>query len=118
MLIMTITIIISWKKANHNILKKEVYEHSSIIITIDGYSFRDLNKNGKLDIYEDNRQPIEARINDLIKQMTLEEKAGMMFINGAKVNDDGSIEDKPATGFICLCAQWHKADERKTNESL
>ena len=32
--------------------------------------------------------------------MTLEEKAGTMFINGATINEDGSIEDKPgARGF-------------------
>ncbi len=49
-------------------------------------SFRDLNKNGKMDVYEDTKQPFDARINDLLKQMTIEEKAGMMFING-KVND-------------------------------
>lgn len=55
----------------------------------DGQTFRDLNKNGKLDIYEDSRQPIEARVNDLLGQMTLEEKTGLMFINGARINDDG-----------------------------
>ena len=64
--------------------------------------YRDLNKNGKMDLYEDPKQPIETRINDLLKQMTVEEKAGMMFINGAKVNDDGSIEDKPATGMFAF----------------
>jgi beta-glucosidase len=63
-------------------------------------NYRDLNKNGKMDVYEDNTQPIEKRIADLLGQMTLEEKAGMMFINGARVNDDGSIEDKPATGMF------------------
>ncbi|MBV9989528.1 MAG: glycoside hydrolase family 3 C-terminal domain-containing protein [Chitinophagaceae bacterium] len=62
--------------------------------------FRDLNKNGKPDIYEDSKQPIEARVNDLLSQMTLEEKAGMMFINGARVNEDGSLEEKPGTGFF------------------
>jgi beta-glucosidase len=32
--------------------------------------------------------------------MTLEEKAGLMFINGAAVNEDGSVEPKPgAAGF-------------------
>ena len=36
-------------------------------------SFRDLNKNGKRDVYEDPSQPIEARINDLLKKMTIEE---------------------------------------------
>ncbi|WP_158994208.1 glycoside hydrolase family 3 C-terminal domain-containing protein [Mucilaginibacter sp. L196] len=34
----------------------------------------DLNKNGRKDIYEDPAQPLDARINDLISQMTLEEK--------------------------------------------
>ena len=43
------------------------------------YSFRDLNKNGKKDVYEDSSQPIEERIEDLLDQMTVEEKAGLMF---------------------------------------
>ena len=34
--------------------------------------------------------------------MNLEEKAGLMFINGARVNEDGSIEDKPAQGLLPL----------------
>lgn len=60
---------------------------------------RDLNKNGKLDPYEDASQPVEKRIADLLGQMNLEEKAGMMFINGTFINDDGSIDKKPgATG--------------------
>ena len=58
-------------------------------------AFRDLNKNGKLDVYEDPRQPLEARVEDLLRQMTLEEKAGMLFINGAVVNSDASIEPDP-----------------------
>ena len=57
-------------------------------------TYRDLNKNGKMDIYEDKSQPVEARVNDLLAQMTLEEKAGTMFINGAFVNEDGTIEKK------------------------
>src|SRR5258706_7269732 len=34
----------------------------------------DLNKNGKKDIYEDPTQPAGKRVDDLISQMTLEEK--------------------------------------------
>jgi beta-glucosidase len=34
--------------------------------------FRDLNKNGKLDIYEDPRQPVEARVEDLNKNGKLD----------------------------------------------
>lgn len=74
----------------------EIHEqHSNLLRTENGFTFRDLNKNGKLDIYEDPRQPIGARVEDLLYQMTLEEKAGMLFIDGAIVNEDGSIEEKP-----------------------
>lgn len=76
--------------------------NEGIVKTIDGITFRDLNKNGKLDIYEDARQPIAKRVDDLLAQMTLDEKAGMLFINGARVNEDGSIEDKPATGMFAF----------------
>lgn len=41
-------------------------------------NWNDLNKNNKKDIYEDSSQPIEKRIDDLIKQMTLEEKTCQM----------------------------------------
>ena len=79
-------------------------------------AYRDLNKNGKMDVYEDKSQPIEKRIDDLLKQMSLEEKAGMMFINGAKVNDDGSIEDKPATGMFAFAPNALKTmREKKMN---
>ena len=54
-------------------------------------NFRDLNKNGHLDVYEDSIQPIELRIDDLLRQMTVAEKAGLMFINRAIVNDDSSL---------------------------
>jgi beta-glucosidase len=54
--------------------------------------WRDLNKNEKVDVYEDSRRPVDERVEDLLRQMTLEEKAGMMFINGTFVNRDGSIE--------------------------
>jgi beta-glucosidase len=60
--------------------------------------FRDLNKNGHLDVYEDSAQPLEARIDDLLRQMTVAEKAGLMFINRAIVNDDGSLEYIPGSG--------------------
>ena len=91
-------------------------EAGSIVKTIDGYTFRDLNKNGKLDVYEDARQPVSARVGDLLGQMNLEEKAGLLFINGAKVNDDGSIEDRPATGMFAFVPNGKKlVDEKKMN---
>jgi beta-glucosidase len=65
-------------------------------LTVDGFTFRDLNKNGKLDIYEDFRKPIDERVSDLLSQMTLEEKAGTMFINMVGINKDGTIAEKPS----------------------
>lgn len=38
----------------------------------------DFNKNGVKDIYEDPSAPVDARIEDLLKQMTLEEKTCQM----------------------------------------
>jgi beta-glucosidase len=49
------------------------------IITINGFTFSDLNRNGKLDKYEDHRLPNQDRIQDLINQMTDEEKASMLI---------------------------------------
>ena len=40
-----------------------------------GLQFKDLNKNGKLDAYEDWRLPTEKRVQNLLSLMTLEEKA-------------------------------------------
>ena len=34
-------------------------------LTVDGYTFRDLNKNGSLDVYEDSRAGLEERVEDL-----------------------------------------------------
>lgn len=38
----------------------------------------DLNKNGRRDIYEDSRQPVERRVENLLHQMTLDEKTAQM----------------------------------------
>lgn len=43
-------------------------------ITVGKQQFRDFNKNGKLDVYEDYRQPARKRAEDLLRQMTMEEK--------------------------------------------
>lgn len=40
--------------------------------------FRDLNKNGKLDIYEDYRKPIDQRAQDLLLKMTMQEKLAQL----------------------------------------
>ena len=49
------------------------------IITDKGYAFKDLNRNGSLDVYEDWRLPAEVRAEDLAQQLTIEEIAGLML---------------------------------------
>ena len=100
-----------------------------------GFTFCDLNKNGKLDIYEDSRQPIEKRVEDLLSQMTIEEKAGQMFCpylsctNEDKLHKKGSpfsagnvletIAKKQISAFSCMgaakpevFAKWHNAFQK------
>ena len=92
-------VILSWKNIPFNNSTETSRGETKVFAVTNDVAFRDLNKNGKLDAYEDKRENIEARINDLLKQMTLEEKAGMMFINGTVINADGTIDKKPgATG--------------------
>jgi beta-glucosidase len=96
-----ITGIFSFSKSRYeNELPYILMAQSSCVQTENNFTFRDLNKNGKLDIYEDEREPIEKRIQNLLKQMTLEEKAGMMFYSPVRVNADGTIEEQPAKDFL------------------
>lgn len=44
-----------------------------------GYKFKDLNRNGQLDVYEDWRKSFDERAEDLAKQLSLEEIAGLML---------------------------------------
>lgn len=49
------------------------------ILEQDGYRFKDLNKSGALDKYEDWRLTPEERADDLLSQMTAEDKAAQML---------------------------------------
>lgn len=49
------------------------------ILEADGLKFKDLNGNGQLDVYEDWRQDISARVDDLLSQMTLDEEIGLLW---------------------------------------
>ncbi len=59
--------------------KQSILGHRSApLLTVDGLTFKDLNKNGRLDPYEDWRLPAEVRVADLLQHMSLEELAGLM----------------------------------------
>ena len=59
----------------------------------DGLLFRDLNKNGRIDVYEDWRRPVEDRVADLLSQMTIEEKAGMLMIDQLNADKGGQVPE-------------------------
>jgi beta-glucosidase len=61
------------------------------LIKAGSLEFKDLNKNGKLDKYEDWRLPVDVRVKDLVAQMTLEEKAGFMLISTTRMSGDGGF---------------------------
>ncbi len=65
---------------------------SATILTIGGLAFKDLNKNGQLDPYEDWRLPNAARAKDLLRRMSIEEKAGFMLISSTRLKNDWSFE--------------------------
>lgn len=49
------------------------------LLTVDRLAFKDLNKNGKLDLYEDWRKNADERARDLAIKMTIEQIAGLML---------------------------------------
>ena len=52
------------------------------LLKIGGLNFKDLNRNGKLDRYEDWRLSVEERAKDLAGKMTVEQIAGLMLYSG------------------------------------
>ena len=59
--------------------KQPILGHRSApLLTVDGLTFKDLDRNGKLDPYEDWRLPADVRAADLVQRMNLEELAGLM----------------------------------------
>ena len=74
------------------------------LIEVDGLQFKDLNGDGKLDPYEDWRLSPAERAADLVSQMTVDEKVGLMLINtrttgyqveeGAPTSHDGVLDEQ------------------------
>ena len=68
---------------------------SPTTMTQENFTFRDLNKNGSLDVYEDSRESVDKRVEDLLSQMTIEDKAGQMFITMIGMGRNGNHLDVP-----------------------
>ena len=82
-------------------------------IEVDGLYFRDLDKDGELDVYEDWRVDQEDRVQDLLSQMTDQEKAGTLIFacifgsNGSTVSDlGGDDQDQSHAGVTVKGAPY------------
>ena len=64
------------------------------ILEVDGLKFKDMNKNGELDVYEDWRVDIEERVADLVSQLTPEEEAGLLFCCQPSSTDLCGVQEK------------------------
>jgi beta-glucosidase len=89
------------------------------------HNWRDLNRNGRLDPYEDPSAPLDVRVEDLLGQMTLAEKAGQMMHSIAVVraadipglpSPADLISDRAMSHFNVMgtaparrMAEWHNA---------
>lgn len=86
---------IKWKVQSSSNMK--LAGEATPTLTINGHTFRDLNKNGELDAYEDSRAALEVRVENLVSQMQLDEKAGLMFAHFLGMEEDGSLLEIPTT---------------------
>jgi len=77
------------KRAGSELKQPQLGHRSAPLITVDGLTFRELNRNGKLDPYEDWRLSADARTADLVQRMSLEELAGVM-VHGTLPSSGGT----------------------------
>ena len=63
------------------------------LIKSGGYFFKDLNRNGKLDAYEDWRKPVDERAKDLASQLSKEEIAGLMLYSAHQAVPSDTISE-------------------------
>lgn len=88
------------------------------ILDVDGYKFKDLNKNGELDVYEDWRKTVDERVADLVSQMTPEYKSyQMMHFTLASLRETWFVDQN--VGFVLAytyLAEGAETAANRTNE--
>ena len=85
---------------NQEINQPELTTRSIPLLTAEGYEFKDFNRDGVLDAYEDWRLSPAARAQDLVSGMTLEEKAGMLLHGSMSAFGSASYDIEHARRLI------------------
>ncbi len=86
----------------NKVAQPDLSNRSAKIIETEGLKFKDLNKNGVLDPYEDWRMTVEERNATLVSKLSLKQKAGLMLISTTLLENDAGRgpSKKPITsGF-------------------
>ncbi len=73
---------------------------SNHIIEKDGCIYRDDQGDGKLTIYKDWHHDPQERAEDLVKQLSVEEKIGQLFLNSWKMGIEQEEEYRDETGLL------------------
>ena len=97
-LMIFLALLLSLNSFAQNTTQPELGTRVAKVLRVDGLLFKDLNKNDKLDKYEDWRLPLDVRVNDLVAQMTVEEKAGLMVGPSLTVGPNNSVSEQPTFG--------------------
>lgn len=96
--------------------------HSGVtLLDTDGLKFKDLNRNGLLDTYEDWRLPVDERAEDLASKMSIEQIAGLMLYSphqalpadpmGTGIITEGSYNGKNFDKSTVR--SWYLTDQQK-----
>jgi len=89
---------------------------SAPLINDGGFQFKDLNKNGKLDKYEDWRLSNEERTKDLLSKMSVEEKVGFMLISSSRLKSERSAQiNAPTDNAIKPSSDLNEEDQISNN---
>jgi beta-glucosidase len=93
LLTVSVTITLHAQQTKATVSKQPVLGHRTVpLLTINNLQFKDLNRNGQLDRYEDWRLTPATRAKDLVSKMSVEQKVGFMLISTTRLKNDWSFE--------------------------
>jgi len=81
------------------------------ILTLGSSKFKDLNRNGQLEPYEDWRLTNERRAADLLSRMSMEEKVGFMLISSAALKNESGFGAAPSAGSDPITSDFNEVDK-------
>ena len=96
-----------------HIMQPRLGYRTAHILNLEGAQFKDLNRNGKLDPYEDWRLPADQRSKDLLSKMSMEEKVGFMLISSAALKNESSF-GAPAASTNMPTSDFNEEDRVST----